>query len=158
MSRVSQVHSAERLREVMREPGYVVVIFIENGDWACSTFLSSVSEYSREYGFAKFIIADIKECGITHVGTAPFAFIPTTAFYRNGKLQGIVSGTDYVQVSARLSSMRHDGDAIAPIAQTPAPNTLRGVGYGVSCRVQTAPNHPIFVTRRQIQQAGQKKM
>jgi hypothetical protein len=148
MSRVSRIHSVEQLYEVTKGQGYVVVIFIESGDWACTTFLSRAAEYSREYGFVKFIVVDIKECALTHVGTAPFAFIPTTAFYRNGKMQGIVSGTDYAQIGARLSSMRHDGAAIAPVAQTLAPSTLRGAGSGVSFRVQTASNHAIFVTRR----------
>ncbi|MFA5176914.1 MAG: hypothetical protein WC440_02035 [Candidatus Omnitrophota bacterium] len=150
MSRVTRIHTVEQFQEVTKGPGYNVIIFIEEGDWACSTFLSRVAEYSREYGFAKFTIVDIKECGLTHVGTMPFAFVPTTAFYRNGKMQGIVSGTDYLQVDARLTSMRHDGDAIAPIAQTLAPSTLRGVGDGVSFRVQTAPNHAIFVTRKPV--------
>jgi hypothetical protein len=149
MSRVINLHSAAQLHEVIAQQGYVVAIFVRAGNWACAPYLARSAEYSREYGFARFYIIDIDECNIVSVGNAPISYVPMTAFYRNGKPNGMVAGTDYANVEAKLDGMRKDGGAIAPVRATLAPGALRS-SIGMAFRAQSTMNSPIFVTRRAV--------
>jgi hypothetical protein len=167
MSRVIKITTAnarEQLRAAIARPGYAIVVLARAGDWACELFASRCAEWSREFPFVRFIIADadladalggldgsagsataaMQTTNARAIRPAPFAiahpsFVPTTIVFRNGAAREQIVGTDCAQMERILIDMRRDGPSLAPSAPYTGKNYI--------CAPE---NVAIFARRRRV--------
>lgn len=125
MSRVIFAQDEAQMRAAIAGPGYTVIIFMRTRDLGCEQLVAKCAEYSREFPHVRFCALDIDRAQMKRVGTTSLSHVPTCAFYRAGALQGLVAGTDYARIEARLVDTRRDGTSLIGCSSLPTRAPMR---------------------------------
>ncbi len=110
------VGSAE-FNEHLKYPGYLVAIFIRDGDFGCEQIGARCAEYSRLYPFVRFVSISVQPGEKIQISGMCLTFVPTIAIYRAGRFRNVIAGTDYSAIEKCLAETRRDGNALVNVAQ-----------------------------------------
>lgn len=120
MSRVLHIYDFGNVEKLVKStPGFVAIVYIKENDHPSQLFMSKCAEYSRVYPFIIFAIVHIKDGESPLVFRVPLAYVPTTAFFRDGKQYGQLVGTDWLGAERILTSIRASTSSQAPVSKAP---------------------------------------